>query len=84
MGELVDNLGPISTGTTSPTHRSAHAFIQLDTQLAIFETGIKVVLAEPEEKLDYFGELIRFNPHELKPHSCGNQVSSKIRSIIKR
>ena len=57
MGELVDNLGPVSTGTTSPIHRSAPAFIQLDTQLAIFETGIKVVLAEPEEKWDYFGEL---------------------------
>ena len=28
-------------------------------------------------------ELIRFNPDELKPHSCGNQVSSKVWSIIK-
>ena len=26
---------------------------------------------------------IRFNPHELKPHSCKNQVSSEIRSIIR-
>ena len=29
-------------------------------------------------------EQIRFNPHNLKPHSCGSRVSSEIRSIIKR
>ena len=60
MGELVDNLGHVSTSTTSPIHISAPAFIQLDTQLVIFETWIKVVLAEPYrhgEKFDYFGEL---------------------------
>ncbi|KAM3696924.1 hypothetical protein ACJW31_06G074500 [Castanea mollissima] len=41
--EPVDNLGPVDTRTTSPIHRSAPAFIQLDTKLSIFETGIKVV-----------------------------------------
>ncbi|PHU00561.1 ATP synthase subunit beta, chloroplastic, partial [Capsicum chinense] len=39
----IDNLGPVDTSTTSPIHRSAPAFIQLDTKLSIFETGIKVV-----------------------------------------
>ncbi|PHT94647.1 ATP synthase subunit beta, chloroplastic [Capsicum annuum] len=43
LGEPVDNLGPVDTSTTSPIHRSAPAFIQLDTKLSIFETGIKVV-----------------------------------------
>ncbi|KAM4091467.1 hypothetical protein ACJW30_09G137900 [Castanea mollissima] len=43
FGEPVDNLGPLDTRTTSPIHRSAPAFIQLDTKLSIFETGIKVV-----------------------------------------
>ena len=43
LGEPVDNLGPVDTRTTSPIHRSAPAFIQLDTKLSIFETGIKVV-----------------------------------------
>jgi len=33
LGELVDNLGPVDTRTTSPIHRSAPAFIQLDTKL---------------------------------------------------
>ena len=47
MGEFVDNLGHVSTGTTSPIHRPAPTFIQLDTQLAIFETGIQDVLVEP-------------------------------------
>lgn len=28
-----DNLGPVDTHTTSPIHRSAPAFIQLDTTL---------------------------------------------------
>ncbi|KAL4619813.1 hypothetical protein ACB092_06G107600 [Castanea dentata] len=41
--EPVDNLGPVDTRTTSPIHRSAPTFIQLDTKLSIFETGIKVV-----------------------------------------
>ncbi|KAG6738238.1 hypothetical protein POTOM_057847 [Populus tomentosa] len=44
--EVIDTrapLSPVDTGTTSPIHRSAPAFIQLDTKLSIFETGIKVV-----------------------------------------
>ncbi|KAG4109419.1 hypothetical protein ERO13_1Z050092v2 [Gossypium hirsutum] len=41
LGEPVDNLGPVDTRTTSPIHKSAPAFIQLDTKLPIFETGIK-------------------------------------------
>ncbi|KAJ4829270.1 hypothetical protein Tsubulata_042026 [Turnera subulata] len=43
LGEPVDDLGPVDTRTRSPIHRSAPAFIQLDTKLSIFETGIKVV-----------------------------------------
>ncbi|KAG4183763.1 hypothetical protein ERO13_A09G130000v2 [Gossypium hirsutum] len=43
LGEPVDNLGPVDTRTTSPIHKFALAFIQLDTKLSIFETGIKVV-----------------------------------------
>jgi len=43
LGEPIDNLGPVDTRTTSPIHRSAPTFIQLDTKLSIFETGIKVV-----------------------------------------
>ncbi|CAN6476852.1 unnamed protein product [Victoria cruziana] len=42
LGELVDNLGHVDT-CTSPTHRPAPTFTQLDTKLSIFETGIKVV-----------------------------------------
>ncbi|KAL3755721.1 hypothetical protein ACJRO7_002728 [Eucalyptus globulus] len=41
--KLVDDLGPVDTRTTSPTHRPAPTFMQLDTKLSIFETGIKVV-----------------------------------------
>jgi F0F1-type ATP synthase beta subunit len=33
----------VDTSATFPIHRSAHAFIELDTKLSIFETGIKVV-----------------------------------------
>ncbi|KAL5067327.1 hypothetical protein RYX36_018214 [Vicia faba] len=43
LGEPIYNLGHVDTRTTSPIHRYAPAFIQLDTQLSIFETGIKVV-----------------------------------------
>ncbi|KAK3417467.1 hypothetical protein EUGRSUZ_H03409 [Eucalyptus grandis] len=43
LGEPVDDLGPTDTRTTSPIHRSAPAFIQLDTKLSFFETGIKVI-----------------------------------------
>ncbi|KAL6580065.1 hypothetical protein OROMI_008089 [Orobanche minor] len=39
----VDNLGPVDTRITFPIHRSSPAFIQLDTKLSIFKTGIKVV-----------------------------------------
>jgi F-type H+/Na+-transporting ATPase subunit beta len=43
LGEPVDNLGPVNTKDGLPIHRSAPAFVDLDTKLAIFETGIKVV-----------------------------------------
>jgi F-type H+-transporting ATPase subunit beta len=44
LGEPVDELGPVGgDGKTLPIHRSAPAFVDLDTQLSIFESGIKVV-----------------------------------------
>ena len=43
LGEPVDNLGGIKTKDDFPIHRSAPAFVDLDTKLAIFESGIKVV-----------------------------------------
>lgn len=43
LGEPVDNLGPVKAEATLPIHRSAPAFVDLDTRLSIFETGIKVV-----------------------------------------
>ena len=43
LGEPVDNLGPVETKDGFPIHRSAPAFVDLDTKLSIFETGIKVV-----------------------------------------
>jgi len=43
LGEPVDEMGPVDMSTTSPIHREAPAFVDLDTKLSIFETGIKVV-----------------------------------------
>jgi F-type H+-transporting ATPase subunit beta len=43
LGEPIDNLGPVNTSENLPIHRTAPAFVELDTKLAIFETGIKVV-----------------------------------------
>jgi len=43
LGEPVDNLGPVNASENLPIHRQAPAFVELDTNLAIFETGIKVV-----------------------------------------
>jgi len=44
LGEPVDELGNVETPEgTLPIHRNAPAFVDLDTNLSIFETGIKVV-----------------------------------------
>jgi F-type H+-transporting ATPase subunit beta len=43
LGEPVDEMGSVDYTKTLPIHRSAPLFIDLDTQLSIFETGIKVV-----------------------------------------
>jgi F-type H+/Na+-transporting ATPase subunit beta len=43
LGEPVDNMGPVKADLTQPIHRTAPAFVDLDTRLSIFETGIKVV-----------------------------------------
>lgn len=43
LGEPVDELGPVSVTKTLPIHRLSPLFVDLDTKLSIFETGIKVV-----------------------------------------
>ena len=43
LGAPVDNLGPVENQNGLPIHRSAPTFTDLDTNLSIFETGIKVV-----------------------------------------
>jgi F-type H+-transporting ATPase subunit beta len=43
LGEPVDNLGSVDRIENLPIHRPAPAFVELDTKLSIFETGIKVV-----------------------------------------
>lgn len=43
LGEPVDECGPVNTKDGLPIHRLAPLFVDLDTKLAIFETGIKVV-----------------------------------------
>nr|YP_009184946.1 CF1 beta subunit of ATP synthase [Hafniomonas laevis]ALO63022.1 CF1 beta subunit of ATP synthase [Hafniomonas laevis] len=43
LGEPVDNMGPVSAENSLPIHRTSPAFVDLDTRLSIFETGIKVV-----------------------------------------
>nr|YP_001382193.1 ATP synthase CF1 beta subunit [Pleurastrum terricola]A6YGB6.1 RecName: Full=ATP synthase subunit beta, chloroplastic; AltName: Full=ATP synthase F1 sector subunit beta; AltName: Full=F-ATPase subunit beta [Pleurastrum terricola]ABO69330.1 CF1 beta subunit of ATP synthase [Pleurastrum terricola] len=43
LGETVDNLGTVGNKQGLPIHRPAPAFVDLDTKLSIFETGIKVV-----------------------------------------
>ena len=43
LGDPVDNLGNVDTKDGLPIHRAAPAFVDLDTKLSIFETGIKVV-----------------------------------------
>ena len=43
LGKPVDSFGPVETSTGFPIHRPAPAFVDLDTKLSIFESGIKVV-----------------------------------------
>tara|TARA_B110000977_G_scaffold68754_1_gene93343 strand:- start:29123 stop:29668 length:546 start_codon:yes stop_codon:yes gene_type:complete len=43
IGEPVDEQGEVSYETTSPIHRDAPMFTELETKPSIFETGIKVV-----------------------------------------
>ncbi|MBE9156950.1 F0F1 ATP synthase subunit beta [Nodosilinea sp. LEGE 06152] len=43
LGEPVDEKGPVNVETTSPIHRSAPKFTDLETQPSVFETGIKVI-----------------------------------------
>ena len=48
IGEPVDKLGPIKTDTRSPIHRHAPDLEDQNTNLEMFETGLKVVdLIEP-------------------------------------
>jgi F-type H+-transporting ATPase subunit beta len=48
IGEPVDQLGPIEAKRRDPIHKLAPAFTEQNTQLEMFETGIKVIdLIEP-------------------------------------
>jgi F-type H+-transporting ATPase subunit beta len=46
LGEVVDGLEEVNAEQRLPIHRKAPAFVDLDTKLAIFETGIKVDLLQ--------------------------------------
>ncbi len=43
IGEPVDEMGPVNSTKTSPIHRSAPEFVDQETKIQAFETGIKVV-----------------------------------------
>jgi len=43
LGEPIDELGPVNNEETSPIHRPAPKFTDLETKPSVFETGIKVV-----------------------------------------
>ena len=48
IGEPVDKVGPIKTAKMAPIHREAPALTEQNTDMEMFETGIKVVdLLEP-------------------------------------
>src|SRR2546430_2086887 len=48
IGEPVDQLGPIESKRRDPIHKPAPAFTEQNTNLEMFETGIKVIdLLEP-------------------------------------
>src|SRR5687767_8079677 len=48
IGDPVDELGPVESGTRYPIHRHAPAFDEQATELEMFETGIKVIdLVQP-------------------------------------
>ena len=48
LGKPVDKLGPIKTKQSLPIHRAAPTFEQQNTEMQMFETGIKVIdLLEP-------------------------------------
>jgi len=43
VGDPVDEAGPVVTDTYLPIHREPPAFVDMDTEASMFETGIKVV-----------------------------------------
>ncbi|MBR8831030.1 MAG: ATP synthase subunit beta [Chroococcopsis gigantea SAG 12.99] len=43
LGEPVDEKGPVNATETSPIHRSAPKFVDLEVTPKVFETGIKVI-----------------------------------------
>ncbi|HAC63859.1 MAG TPA: F0F1 ATP synthase subunit beta [Cyanothece sp. UBA12306] len=43
LGQPVDEKGPVDMSTTSPIHRPAPSFTELETKPKVFETGIKVI-----------------------------------------
>ena len=43
IGDPVDEKGPVVTDTYLPIHREPPAFVDMDTESSMFETGIKVV-----------------------------------------
>ena len=59
IGEPVDEAGPVKAKKRYPIHRPAPSFLDQDTSIAMFETGIKVIdLIEPYSrggKIGLFG-----------------------------
>lgn len=55
LGQPVDGMGEVTTEVRHSIHRSAPAYVDLDTTRAIFETGIKVV----DSCSPYVSEVVR-------------------------
>ena len=56
VGQPVDEKGPISTTKSYPIHRPAPPFTEQETQVQMFETGIKVVdLLAPYQRCGKIG-----------------------------
>jgi hypothetical protein len=84
LGQPGDGQGPVHCESSLPIHRAAPSFIDLDTNLASFETSIQVVVGVPRvafstsrsdqlEWLSLTGRLaldgILFLPHQLRSSS---------------
>ncbi|RXI09998.1 hypothetical protein DVH24_037519 [Malus domestica] len=81
--EVIDTGAPLNTRTTSPIHRSAPAFIQLDTKLSILKQELNPLSSWRKNRLFEELEWVKHTHYGIDQQHCQSSWGVSVFAEIK-